>query len=287
MTNRPPAKAYRIGTRGMLRLLCALVCGLALGAVDACAPRPLKLPQGPGDPFDEFAAAYAEASRACAGVRTLTAELALSGRAGRTKLRGRVLAGVERPDRARLEGVAPFGAPVFVFVTRDGRATLLLPRDDRVLRDAAPAAIVEALTGVPLGPADLAAALSGCGVPVAPPSAGRRFADGWAAVELESGATVYLRHRGSAWTIAAAVGRGYTVDYPERSAERPARVRIRTTDAAGVSADLSVALSQVDINVDLEAAAFEVDVPPGAQPITLDELREAGPLGISSRPSDE
>jgi hypothetical protein len=256
------------------------VLGLALGAPGACAPRRLKLPPGPGAPFDGFAAAYADASRACAGVRTLTAELALSGRAGRTKLRGRVLAGVERPDRVRLEGVAPFGAPAFIFVSRDGRATLFLPRDDRVLRDAPAASIVEALTGVPLGPADLAAALSGCAVPAAEASGGRRFSDGWAAVDLASGATVYLRQGGTAWMIVAAIGRGYTVEYPDWLGDRPARVRVRTPDAAAVPADLSVALSQVDINVDLEEAAFEVDVPAGAQPIALDELRQAGPLGI-------
>jgi hypothetical protein len=295
MTNRPPARAYRIrggalGTRGTLGALCnpaVVFLGIALGALGACAPRPLKLPEGPGAPFDGFAAAYAEASRACAGVRTLTAELALSGRAGRTKLRGRVLAGFERPDRARLEGVAPFGAPVFIFVARGGRATLLLPRDGRVLRDAPPASIVEALTGVPLGPADLAAALSGCGLPPAQPVGGRRFSDGWGSVDLERGATVYLRQQGAGWIIAAASGRGYTVEYSERAGDRPARVRVRTSETAAVPADLSVALSQVDINVDLDAAAFEVDVPADAQPITLAELREAGPLGIRNRTQDE
>jgi hypothetical protein len=260
---------------------------LALGVTGACAPRPLRLPQGPASPFDGFAAAYAEASRACAGVRTLTAELALSGRAGRTRLRGRVLAGVERPDRARLEGVAPFGAPAFIFVARDARATLLLPRDDRVLRDAPPAAIVEALTGVALGPEDLAAALSGCGVPPAQPIEGRRFGDGWGTIDLEGGVTVYLKQRGAAWIIAAASNRGYIVEYGERSGDRPTRVRIRTTEGAAAAADVSVALSQVDINVDLEAAAFEVDVPADAQPITLEELRDGGPLGAKNRPQTE
>jgi hypothetical protein len=38
-------------------------------------------------------------------------------------------------------------------------------------------------------------------------------------------------------------------------------------------------VSQADINTELDPAAFEVDVPADAAPITLDDLREAGPLG--------
>jgi hypothetical protein len=38
-------------------------------------------------------------------------------------------------------------------------------------------------------------------------------------------------------------------------------------------------LSDVNINVPMEAAVFAVDVPAAAQPLTLEELRRAGPLG--------
>lgn len=268
----PPGRAY----------LKAIAVAAALAVAAACAPRPLELPSGPGAPFDEAASAYADASRACGGARTVTAELALSGKAGRTKLRGRVLAGLERPDAFRLEGVAPFGAPAFIFVTKAGRATLLLPRDNRVLRNASPADIVEALMGIRLDPPALAAALNGCGVPIADVKGGRRFGDDQAAVDLASGATVYLRRRAGRWTTAAAVApspHGYTVEYPELAGERPARVRVRTANAAPVPADLSVTLSQVDINTSLDPAAFDLDVPPDAAPITIDDLREAGPLG--------
>ena len=43
--------------------------------------------------------------------------------------------------------------------------------------------------------------------------------------------------------------------------------------------DLTATLSQIETNKDLEDAAFTVNVPPGAEPITLDELRDSGPLG--------
>jgi outer membrane lipoprotein-sorting protein len=46
-----------------------------------------------------------------------------------------------------------------------------------------------------------------------------------------------------------------------------------------VNVDLTAALSQIETNKDLEDAAFTVNVPPGADPITLDELRDSGPLG--------
>ena len=48
--------------------------------------------------------------------------MALSGKAADTKLRGRIDAGFAAPSRARLEGVAPFGRPVFVLT-----AVMILP----------------------------------------------------------------------------------------------------------------------------------------------------------------
>jgi len=42
----------------------------------------------------------------------------MSGRAGRQKVRGRVVAGFARPASMRLEGVAPFGPPAFILVAR-------------------------------------------------------------------------------------------------------------------------------------------------------------------------
>ena len=48
-------------------------------------------------------------------------------------LRGRVLAGIAAPGRLRLEAVAPFGPPVFILAASGTSATLLLPRDNRVL----------------------------------------------------------------------------------------------------------------------------------------------------------
>ena len=42
--------------------------------------------------------------------------------------------------------------------------------------------------------------------------------------------------------------------------------------------DLRLALSQVDLNLELEPSTFRVSVPPGTALISLDELRATGPL---------
>src|SRR5215210_713880 len=127
----------------------AAACMLAVAC--ACAPpsRP-SLPSGAGTPFPGFATAYEQATVECAGVRTITAELVLSGKAGDTKLRGRINAGFAAPGDMVLEGLAPFGKPAFVLSARAEDATLVLPRDERVLRGAPASAIVEALAGVAL-----------------------------------------------------------------------------------------------------------------------------------------
>ena len=225
-------------------------------------------------------------SAACAGVRTLTAEIALSGRAGRQKLRGRVVAGFARPASMRLEGVAPFGPPAFILVARGEDATLLLPREPRVLRGAKPEDILGALTGVALGPADLQAILTGCVVPSPQAVDARQHANGWASIDLFGGATLYLEPTGAArtlsgprgWTIRAARRAGWQIEYPAWSGNFPQSVRLQS-DQPTLMVDLTATLSQIETNKDLEDAAFTVNVPPGAEPITLDELRDSGPLG--------
>jgi hypothetical protein len=214
-------------------------------------------------------------SAACGGVRTLTAELGLSGRAGGQGLRGRVVAGFERPDSMRLEGVAPFGAPVFILAARGGQATLLLPRDNRVVRNAPGEQILGALTGVALAPADLQAILTGCVAAQPRPTAGRLHQNGWASIDLDGGATLFLAREQNAWTLRAARRAGWQLEYPAWQGMFPQTVRLRSDDN---TVDMSAALSQVETNVDIVAAAFTVDVPGTARDLTVEELRQSGPL---------
>jgi outer membrane lipoprotein-sorting protein len=57
----------------------------------------------------------------------------------------------------------------------------------------------------------------------------------------------------------------------------PASVRL-TSESQKVPVDLTTGISDLEANVDLDAATFRIDVPPDAKPLTLDELRESGPL---------
>lgn len=257
-----------------------MALGLVSSLAAACAPKPPLLPGGPGTPYPEYASAYAEATARCRAVKTVTMSMGMSGKAGTTKLRGRVDAGFEAPARARLEGIAPFGKPVFVLVADRTRGTLLLPREDRVLRDAPPDQIVEALAGVRLGPDTLRTAVSGCGLSAATPSAGQTFANGWTGITLSDG-TVFLRRTAGAWEIAAAASGPVTVFYSDYAAGRPSTIRLRATSQGQTSADLTLRLSDVDINTTLDPRTFQVDLPANPVPLTLDELRRAGPLGGS------
>lgn len=265
-----------------MRPLFVLTLALALGS--GCAPKSVVRPSGPRAPLTDGAALLDAATSACRRVRTLTAELQISGRVGRQKLRGRAIVGAAEPASLRLEGVAPFGQPAFILVARDGRGTLLLPRDRRVLADQAPERILEALTGVSVAPAALRSLLAGCFLPSAPASGGERYGDRWAVLAFggEAG-QAYLRRDGAEWRLVASTAGSISVEYDEFSGSRPQRVRIRTAGTTLPPAELTLVVSQVEMNVDVPSEAFEVKVPADADPLTLDELRAGGPLGAREK----
>lgn len=255
---------------------------LVLVATAACGSKRLILPVGAGTPAPEARPAFDQASSACRGIRTMRTTVALSGRAGGQRMRGTLIGGLERPDALRLEGVAPFGPPGFILVARTGSATLLLPRDNRVLTGVSAADILEALAGIRLDPAGLRAIFTGCVVPSPEPGDGRRFENGWMAVEVGGGATAYLRQDQGQWRIVAALLPALEVQYQQFESGLPRRIAIRSRaeEWSEVAVDLSLALSDVATNITLNPAAFAVDVPADAVPMTLAELRGTGPLGV-------
>jgi hypothetical protein len=256
-------------------LLTLLVCSAAL-VLPACAPPRPALPTGATTPFPEAPAAYAAAVRLCEATRTFSATLDLSGRAGGQGLRGQLDVGFAEPDHVRLEMRAPFGRPVFILAAAGPRATLYLPREDRVLPDARTADIIEALVGLPLDGAELRTVVSGCGFGVAEPHAGRLYGGGAVGVETAD-ATTYLRKVHGRWRVVAASRPPLSVHYLAFTPARPSAIRLYAAEP--LRADLTVRLSDVNVNVPLGPDVFEVAVPPGAEPLTLGELRRAGPLG--------
>jgi hypothetical protein len=243
----------------------------------ACGARRIQLPSDPGSPFPDYSQVHAEVTASCRGARTLTAELGLRGRAAGRRLSGRLVAGFERPGSMRLEAVAPFGPPGFILATRGREAVLLLPRDERVVRGESADEILGSLTGVALAPADLQAILTGCVAPDSKATGGRMHTNGWASIDLEGGATMYLQRMGP-WRIRAARRDGWSVDYPVWQGTFPQTIRLQSQDDRA-NVDMTATLAQIEVNVDVDPAAFAVDVPPNASPLTLEELRAAGPLG--------
>ena len=238
------------------RIAFSLAC-LVLTA--ACGARRIPLPTDTGSPLPNYSDIHAEVTKSCRGARTLTAELGLRGRAGTRRLSGRLITGFERPASMRLEAVAPFGPAGFILVTRGEQAVLLLPRDERVVRGESAQAILGALTGVTLGPADLQALLTGCILPESKPVSGRMHANGWASIDLEGGATIYLRRMG-AWQITAGRRNGWEVEYPMWQGAFPQVIRLRSaTQSANV--DMTATLAQIEVNTDLSPATFDVEIP--------------------------
>jgi hypothetical protein len=252
----------------------------------------MKLPAGPGAPAADAADAIADATAACRAVSTFSAEIAVSGSVGGQRLRGRLLVGLASPASARIEAVAPAGAPVFIFVASGQEATVLLPRENRVLEHGPAAAVLEAVAGVPLAPADLKAALTGCAQ--APDAAHARALgdDGRIVPDGPTEIYLYRDRKTGRWQVAAALhhggergpssGSGSSRDQPSdewRAEYRDVQDGLPRSIhfAGGRRFDLSLALSQVSVNEPLGPEVFRVQIPPSAAPITLDELRHARP----------
>jgi hypothetical protein len=252
----------------------------------------MKLPAGPGAPAPDAAAALREATAACRAVTAISADIAASGKIEGQRLRGHLLAGLAAPASARLEAVAPAGQPLFIFVSQDDDATLLLPRDNRVIEHGPPAQLLEAVTGVPVDAEALRHLLTGCVGQTA--AAGRSLGDDWRALTV--GATdVYLHRDGKdpRWQLTAAVHRDVQEGSPPAGSTRSspslewrAEYRnfegglprsIRLVSADGTRFDLSLALAQVELNEVFGQDVFRVQVPPSAERITVDDFRHARP----------
>ena len=247
----------------------------------SCGAPLMKLPSGPGVPSPDGATLLAQATAACAKVSTISAEVGVSGSVNGRRVRGRLLAGLAAPDSLYMEAPAPFGAPLFVLGAAKGDATLLLPRDRRVLQHGRPGEVLEAVTGVSLDPADLRSTLSGCGGLSQEParSETRAFGDDWRVIDGEAATYLRRQEKSGPWRLVAVVrsgADGWRADYSNFTSDLPRSIRLISNDRHRF--DLRLELSQVDVNVELDPSTFRVTVPPGTQPMTLEELRAGGPL---------
>lgn len=255
---------------------------LAAWLTSSCGAARLALPTGPGAPAPDAIEALRQATGVCREIASFSAEIAVSGRSNGQRLRGRVLAGLAKPSSALLDAAAPFGASVFIYAAHDGQVTLLLPRERRVLRSDAPAAVLEAVTGLSMEAGDLRRMLTGC-PPDESPLRGRAFGSSWRSVELPRG-EVFL-HRTSEsvpWELVAMTANGLgemRIDFREFRDGVPASIALSSKDG---QLNLRLALSQVEVNPELGPEVFTVRVPDNAEPLSIEELRRKGPLGDRS-----
>ena len=239
----------------------------------------MKLPSGPGSPAPDAADAFREATTACRAVSSISADIAASGSVAGQRLRGHLLAGLSAPASARLEAVAPVGQPLFILVAKGGDATLLLPRENHVLEHGPPPAVLEAVAGVRLDPAELRTALTGCAPDDAGPQ-GRSLGSDWRVLSLGT-TEVYLRRDAKVgrWQLVAAIHKpasgAWRADYRDFQDGLPRAMHFVSTDSKRF--DLNLVLSQVALNESFGAEVFRVDIPRGTERITLDQLQNARP----------
>jgi hypothetical protein len=254
----------------------------------SCGARLMKLPSGPGTPAGDAATVAAEATAACRGVNTITLEMSVHGSAHGRRLRGRLTVGLAKPASARLEAVASFGQPLFVLVTRNDDASLLLPRDGRVLEHGKSEEILDALTGVPIDAVALRSLVTGCPRSVSSDANGlqnvRSLGDVWRVAGDESD-TLYFQHATppGRWRLVATVhpagrsGTGWRAEYSMFEENLPRKVHLVSEPSGRF--DLELDLSQIELNVPLGADVFRLQQTSTAAPISLEELRQSGPLG--------
>jgi len=281
MTHPAPTPAPRrrsaLGVMVCATLFSAAACGAPLMTLPPVTPGASAAP--------DAARAFDEATAACRKISGFSAEIAVKGSIGGRRIRARLLAGLAAPSSVRLEAFAG-SQPIFFFVARGSDATLVIPPpDDRVLRNGPADEVLEALTGLRVAPDDLRATLTGC----APdPAAGslRTLGGDW---RVATGAVTSYLHRegqGAPWRLVAVVRRDsagveWRAEFADFAAGLPASVRLTSSDARRF--DLRLGLSQVDTAVQLGDEAFRLQIRPTARPMTLEELREAGPLGAPAK----
>ncbi len=260
-------------------MVARVLAGIALSfSVSACATVAFVRPVDVATPAPAESDALARANATCDSRQSYSGSLGLTGKLG----------------TRRIPGLA--SAVLYVVVTRDGqvgleaqvssqrvfrlggtapRATLFLPADARVVVDRADE-IVDALIGVRLGPERLFGILGGCASAGVGPGIVERV--GEALRVRTSGATTFLLRTAGQWRPVAVDFDDLSVDYQEWKDGLPRRVLLRSRDRAGRPAALTLTVKSAELDAPIRVSAFQVNVPEGTLPMSIDELRSTGPL---------
>ena len=280
----------------------AAVLGVLTLFTTSCAGRAAFVaPRGPGIPAPDASAIWSTLAASCRSTTSYRSEFALTGQIGGRRIRGlasaRLFTALDASGNIGLEASVS-GQLLFRLGGAADKAVLLL-RDQNRVATARPEEILEALIGVPVSPARLLAIVSGCVTTAEPVERAARH-DGLLEI-LTADGTVYLASAGSAWQTRAGrfgptrlrtgpstpLGTGSAappeaadvlVDYGTFVSGLPRDIRIASTSAGKAAVSLNLRVQAVQTNGDLDPALFRVTIPEGATPISLEELRQVGPL---------
>lgn len=255
--------------------------GLALAA-SACGHPMFMPPAGPGTPVVDAADSWAAATAGCRGARSYTAALRISGRAGDQRIWPPLAVDTAvTADQSIYMGATVAGRSIFVLAGSVDRATLWLRREERVVT-APPAEIIEAMLGVSLPPGRLLAIFTGCLTREATMTAAARYGR-TLAIDTPDG-RVHLVQRDAGWQTRAGEAEGFTVEFARETSSFPQKIWIWSVPGREPRATLDITVSDAEVNGRVPAGVF---APPpgaaGAQPMTIEELRSAGPWKDRSR----
>jgi hypothetical protein len=262
------------------RALSAASAAALLTCTSACASARFVPPVGPGDPAPDAAAAWVEATRACRGVASYKASLRVSGRIGGERLPTTInIATGATPTGIRLEGRAA-NRNIFQLAGTADEATLYLD-DGHRSATGRPEDLTEALMGVKLGPGRWLALLTGC--VASPPDfiSGARYGADLAVTT--PGGRVFLALENRAWRSVHGTFDGLVVTYGRFSSTLPGEWSLKSEPGRDPAMDLSVSVDDMTAGDPIASSVFALALPDHVTAMTLDELRQSGPLRRKGR----
>ena len=245
----------------------------------SCAGRTAFIaPSGPGAAAPEAAAIWKSVGATCRAVTSYRAEFALTGRIGDRRIRGlasaRLFTALSAKGDIGLEATVS-GQLLFRLGGSSEEAVLLL-RDENRIAKARPDQILDALIGVSLTPERLLGVVTGCITTI---ETFERAARHDQVLEIvTSDAHVFLTSVASAWQVRAGRFENVTVEYFAFERGLPRELRLTTSETGGQPVVLDLRVQALQTNIEIDPALFRVTMPEGARPITIDELRQVGPL---------
>lgn len=254
----------------------AIVAVIAL-ALAGCSTHTIQLPDAPGTvALTDTVRIYSEVMRRCADVNGWSAEMTISGRMDRRRVRKRFLVAFS-PPIVRLESSTRSGDPSFVFLSRGDRAVVRVAGHDTVQADQHD--VMQALIGVRMAADFLGRMLAACEFPTGS-RAMRTIGSQWARYPL-AGGSVYVHRATTAdsWHLVTIFYPGETlnwswrIDYLEAEDGFPLHAHLVTANG---QVDLEIRLAHVDTMFfhSGDDRRFQVDTPSNTQPLQPKQLQQ-------------